>query len=613
MNQEIANIKSEDVGRTRLIAAPVFISSSIFKPLWAGLAALLFAAAVAVVIHRINAAWAEQPEKAVQIVAGLFAVLAILPLGFYLISQRSAAKLGNLGLILLGTIGTLLVGCYFFWASFYVMYPGDFLIWSESDFVNDILKFRQGYPIFTPQFNNESFTYVPGTQLLTYFLASVAGHPTSIPVYRGIQIFYTFLSVVVAFLSCRRLIGMGFGKEEIISDSPWWGVVGLSGLLLIATNTLTNPFTHLLHNDALAQLVNVTAYWLLLEYEATKNKRILWLMAIIPGVGFWVKQSLIIWAVLYAGYLLFCDRPRSFKRLILFTFAAAIGVLISFLTGYALWQNDFIYWAFTVLGKHGVSPLRSFEHLLNVWVYLVIGLLGGVILLQGDAFKKLFAHWLIWLILILVETYTSGVAWMLNHIGPGCLIAGVWFFAALAAVWSKIAGATIKDSSRTDWLRASVCAAVLCLLFSGLGVIRVPVQPLGTDAMRYVREIEAEFAGQSRERILLDFGTWVYLANGIIMKDRAPTIGERGWSQTGDFSGILDRLEEKYYTKILVRNLHSPDFWYDSESWSRSSGIRTSILKNYTEIRSIKPVTGLKENQMPYGFNEISVLVPRTD
>jgi hypothetical protein len=611
MNQEIANTKSENVGRPQLIGDPVFISHSISKPLLAGIAALLFAAAVAVVIHRINAEWAEQPEKAVQIVAGLFAVLAVLPLGFYLNSQRSAAKLSKLGLIILGTIGTLLVGCYFFWASFYIMYPGDFLVWSESDFVNDILKFRQGYPIFTQQINNESFTYVPGTQLLTYFLAWIVGQPTSIPVYRGIQVFYTFLSVVVAFLSCRRLIG--FGSEQKISDSPWWGVVGLTGLFLIATNTLTNPFTHLLHNDALAQLVNVTAYWLLLEYETTKNKRILWLMALIPVVGFWVKQSLIIWVVLYSGYFAIFERPRSFKRLSYFALTAGGGVLVAFLLGYALWKDDFIYWAFTVLGKHGVSPLRSFEHLLNIWVYFVIGLFGGMILLRGDRFKLLFGHWMIWLLLITTETYTSGVAWMLNHIGPGCLIAGIWFLAALACVWTKIPDLSIQTSCGTDWLRAGAAAAILCLLFSGLGAVRVPVPPLGDDAGRYAREIEAEFDGEQRARTLLDFGSWVYLPDGVVMKDRAPTIGERGWSQTGDFSGILNRLEQKYYTKILVRNLHSPDFWYDSEVWNRSSGIRNSLLENYREIRIIKAVKGLKMTQLPYGFNEISVLVPRAN
>ena len=609
----MSNIKSENAAGQPLTADPVFILPSNYKSLLAGIAALFFSAAVAAVIQRTNSNWADEPEKAVQIVAGLFAVLAIVPLGFYLIYQRGAAKLSELGLIVLGTVGTLLVGCYFFWASFYIMYPGDFLIWSESDFVNDILKFRQGYPIFTPQINNESFTYVPGTQLLTYFLAWIVGQPTSIPVYRGIQVFYTFLSVVVAFLCCRRLIDIGFGSGQKISDSPWWGVVGLSALFLIATNTLTNPFTHLLHNDALAQLVNVTAYWLLLEYETTKNKRILWLMVLIPVAGFWVKQSLIIWVVLYSGYLAIFERPRSFKRLSYFALTAGGGVLVTFLLGYALWKDDFIYWAFTVLGKHGVSPLRSFEHLLNVWVYYVIGLLGGVVLLQGAGFKRLFGHWLIWLLLITIETYTSGVAWMLNHIGPGCLIAGIWFLAALAGIWTKITNSSIQTSRGIDWLRAGAAAAILCLLFSGLGAVRVPVQPLSNDAGRYAREIEAEFAGEQRDRILLDFGTWIYLPDGVVMKDRAPTIGERGWSQTGNFSGILSRLEDKYYSKILVRNLHSPDFWYDSEVWTRSSGIRNSLLENYREIRIIKAVTGVKETQLPYGFNEISVLVPRAD
>ena len=108
-------------------------------------------------------------------------------------------------------------------------------------------------------------------------------------------------------------------------------------------------------------------------------------------------------------------------------------------------------------------------------------------------------------------------------------------------------------------------------------------------------------------------GTWVYIRDGVVMKDRAPSIGERGWSQTGNFSGILQRLEQKYYTKILVRNLHSPDFWYDHDSWGRSSHIRQTLMENYKEVGKINAVEGLSPNEMPYGFNEISILVPRTD
>lgn len=613
MNREIVNLSAESfVGEKKSVEIESG-SPRFSKQFLLSLLALPSAAAVAFFIYRINAAWADEPEKAVVITGAMFAVLLVSPPAVYLLRQRGSAKPAQLALVFYGSVGVLLAACYFFRIGFDVMFPGDFLIWSESDYVNDILKFRQGYPIFTPDANNESFTYVPGSQLLTYFLASLAGLPNSVSAYRAIQVFYTILSALAAFFCCRRLLGLAGVEKRKIENSAWWNVVFLTAFFLIAGNSLTNPFTHLLHNDALAQLVNVTAYWLLLEYEATKNKRVLWLMILLPAIGFWVKQSLIIWAVLYCAYLLIFDRPRSYKKIFGFAFAAGGAVSISISIGYALWEKDFIYWVFTVLGAHGVSPLRSFRHLLNVWIYFAIGLIGGAILLRAAGFKKLFGHWLIWLALISIETYTSGVAWMMNHIGPGCLIAGIWFFAALAAVWSRVSEKTDKDSFANQWLGVGAATAVACLLFSGLGVVRVPVPPFGADAARYVGEIENEFSRQSPERTLLDFGTWVYLPDGIVMKDRAPTIGERGWSQTGDFSGILNRLEQKYYAKIMMRNLHSPDFWYDYESWRRSSEIKKTLLKNYREIGTIKPVAGVNANEMPYGFKEISILVPRTD
>lgn len=415
-----------------------------------GLLVLLLAVPIALVMYRIHAVWPENPEKAVQIIGALFVIFGIVPTAVYLIAYRGEAKLANLCLIVIGTVSTLLAACYLFWASFYIMFPADYLIWSESDFVNDILKFHVGYPIFTPEVNNESFTYVPGSQLVTYFFAWLAGQPFSITAYRTIQLGYALLTAVVAVFCCRRLVNMSFPFERRPQISSFWGPVWLTSLFLLATNSITNPFSTLLHNDSLAQLVTVTAYWLLLEYAATKDKRILLLMAFLPGLGFWVKQSLIIWAGLYFVYLLIFDRPRSLARVTVFGLASFAGIAISFSVGYVLWREDFTYWVFTVLGKHGVSPLRSFRHLLVIWPYLVIGLLGGTFLLKREGLGSLFGLWIIWLALILIETYTSGVAWMLNHIGPGCLIAGIWFFSALACVWRDIVDGTVQTFSTSQ-------------------------------------------------------------------------------------------------------------------------------------------------------------------
>ena len=95
-------------------------------------------------------------------------------------------------------------------------------------------------------------------------------------------------------------------------------------LLLVATNSLTNPFVAHLHNDALGLLVLVLGYLLLLINASTKRKEVLVLMALVPVAGFMIKQNTAIWAVLYVLYLAFFDQPRSIGRVAVFA-AGAFG------------------------------------------------------------------------------------------------------------------------------------------------------------------------------------------------------------------------------------------------------------------------------------------------
>jgi hypothetical protein len=123
----------------------------------------------------------------------------------------------------------------------------------------------------------------------------------------------------------------------------------------------------------------------------------------------------------------------------------------------------------------------------------------------------------------------------------------------------------------------------------------------------------------------MDMGAWMHARDGVVLKDRAPGIAVRGSSQAGgDFSGMLGRLNSRYYQKILVRNLDDPQFWYDDSSrwWRRSSGIRQALRDNYQEVGRIPAVQGetrfilypfepLPWKTTRYGFQEISILVPR--
>ena len=577
-----------------------------------GLLAIAVAALIALTIQSINDLFSDSPERAVLVVGGLFSGCLLLMAASYLLWYRQRAIPSDLVLITLGIVSIFLVAIYLYRVSFYITFPADILIWSENDFINDILKFRIGYPIYTDQINNESFIYMPGAQLLTYLLAWISGYPTSIMVYRIIQIIYLLLTTIIAGLCVWQLVKLS-QPEHPIENRLLLSILWLPFLFLMAGNDLTNPFVHLLHNDSLAQLISIIAYWLLLQYITTRNPYLFVPMILISILGFAVKQSLIIWTVFYALHLAVFDSNRSLVQALKLALFSFIGVGLIIAYSYWLWGEYFFYWIFTVLSEHGLSPLRSFQHALDTWAYLTIGFVGGMVLLRTSGFKQLLGPWLIWLIFISLEIYTSGIAWMLNHIGPGSLIAGIWFCAALTQLWPMLQQMGSHASNIQRWIFAGIVLAIVCLLFSGLHLIRIPLKPISDDAYRYIKRIEDEFKKQPTKTTLLDMGSWIYMKEGVIMKDRVPSIGDRGYGQTGDFSGILERLNSKYYAKIMVRNLHSPDFHYDHVSWAESSGIRQAILANYYEVGQIAAVKSTNYQHQTYFLEEISILIPKIE
>jgi len=579
------------------------------RGLLAGSTALVCALPVALLVHAIQAHAGEHAERALPVVGTVLLAVVVLPVLLTAFNERRALAPARLALLALIGLAVGLTAVFLVRAGAVIRFPADILTWSESDFVNDILKFRVGYPLYTANVNNESFTYPPATQLLTYLLAWLCGQPTSIPFFRAVQLGFSVVAALVAFSGCRRLVALS-GRLETLRDARLWHALWLPMCLLFATNPLTNGFGQNLHDDALAVLLCALAYWLLLAHVAAPSRPGLIAMALLPALGFLVKQSLLIWTPLYVLQLALFDRPRVPRRVVGFTAASVAAIIGVVATCDAVWGAPFMYWVVTVLGHHGVSPLRSLQHGLDVWPYFFVLLLGGGVLVRGRAAPTLLGPWVVAAAVLTLEAYTSGVAWMLNHMGPGSLLAGVWFLAALPRLWPRLVVQRPRFRVQA-WARAGVAVLLAGLLWNGLGLIRIPTPPFSTDAYRYVAQIEQEFTGLPARQVLLDAGTWVYLAEGVVMKDRAPAIGERGYSATGDFSGILQRLHQKHYAKILVRNFHSPDFWYDHYLWQHSSGIRAAMAANYHEVRRIAKVEG---QDLPgpgrYLFSEISVLAP---
>jgi hypothetical protein len=577
-----------------------------------GVIVLVAALVLAGLIHEIEASQ-QSNERAVLITGVLFAAILAAAPACYLWRTRRHAQPETAGLAFLSTLTVLLVAVYFFWVHWYVFFPADILIWSEGEFVNDMLKFSVGYPIYSAPVNHDSFAYVPGSQLLTYLLAWVAGRAGSIPAYRIIQLCYTALAAFMATLCCRRILRLA--RPASRAGQGWlWPILWYAACFLMATNSITNGFVHNLHNDALAQLATLTAYYLLLVYVETRSRAVLAAMIVMVPAGFLIKQSLLVWGLLYGAFLAIWG--QSWKRLAVFAVSAAAlyGAVVA--TCYAIWGTPFYYWVFYLMGHHSISPLRSFQHVLDTWPYFAAGLFGGIVVLRGRRPDALMGAWLVWLGLITLEAYTSGIAWMLNHLGPGCLMAGTWFLAGLTCRWES-ASESARPPQAQDWIRAGAVTAIVALMFSGLGLIRIPLRPVSDDAYRYVRDIEHEFEGQPPGKVLLDAGTWIYLKDKVIMGDRAPAIGEEGYANTGDFSLFRSNIRAKRYSKILVRHLHKPDLWYEHALWSKPSGLRDALLESYREtgrIPGAEPPKDVKHRaEDPYLFDEISILGPKTE
>lgn len=545
--------------------------------------------------------------------AVIISLLCFLIAAFMLFQLRSRLvrlPQGTFFLATLASMGTLFVLTTLYNFSHYLVLPADLLTFAESPFVNDILKFKLGEPIYTAAQDNNSYPYTPGTPILTYLIASVLGLGESIPTYRFIQFSYVALAALLAAAICHSLVQLTIKKERY-SCSVIWFSVWAPLLFLVATDLRFNEYVHSLHNDGLALLVSMAGYWLLTRYAIRPHGWVVAAMAVLPTFGFLVKQSQAIWLFVFLFFLILLG---SRLRSILLYFGCSLTLLcLSLWVCYVAWGDNFLYWIFEVLGRKEVSLLRSGQHLLEAGFYAVLGLLGGWILILRNSNWNSRVLFLVWLGLFGTEVYTSGLGWHRNHLGPGVVLAACWFLAAMVKIWDSF----LKDSSWFQMrLQQGLAVSMIILIWGGLGVIREPRNSVPEDFYRYVAEIEGEFEGYPAETVLMDTGNWIYLRRGVLMKDRSETIGIWLGANEPDLDrsrlrGTINRINQQKYSKILARQLDTKYTWYDF--LNIGSGVPESIFQNYREVRRIRAVEGITFWWPQHLLSEILVLEPKNE
>jgi len=548
------------------------------------------------------------PRAAIMLLALL--TTALLARGWWGLRGDPAARPDALLLALAGlALGTLaLAGGYVL--ACYAAIPVDIVGFSESSFVGDIIKWRTGTPLYTPGADNNAYPYMPGTQLLTYGLASLLGDATSVALMRQVALGYVLLAAICAAYAADRLLLLALPASVRRLRAMWWWIL-VSVAWLTATDPRFNMFVHVLHNDGLALLVAIATF----AAAAThlhRPRAVTWAaMALLPVAGFLVKQSLLIWVPLLALVLVVSGRA-TWRQIVLLGMTSFLLAGMVTWYGYRQWGGeDFLFWVFSSLGSKQVSPARSAQNLLLAGGYVVALLAWVRVILARGTTRPLLALLLAAVLLFLLEGYTSGIGFTPNHLGPGIVLASMWGMLALASTWSSAEpGSPVVQFGR----RATLAALPVCFV-GGLGLVREPRNPVPGDLARYVAAIDAEFAGQPAGRVLLDMGNWPYLGAGVVMRDRADPIALHAGANQRSIdrallAGTIGRIRDQTYSRILARNVESDDTPYDFQR--RGTGVREAILESYRIVRRIPAVAGVTQWWPRYLVDEIAVLEPRT-
>lgn len=509
--------------------------------------------------------------------------------------------------VLLSGVAFLAIGTLAYFAQFLAI-PADILSFSESPFVDDIIKVRLGLPIYGPVEDNNTYPYTPGTQLLTYALARLIGDPTSIPLLRHVQFGYVMLAALVGAATCHQL-ARGLLPREQYRHRPLWVAIFAGVMVLLVTEPRFNLYVHSLHNDGLALLVSMTGFFLVARHHRAPATWLLAPMAVLPALGFLVKQNQLLWAGVFALYLLASGTVR-WRDLLLFVAACTVAVVLVVGGSIALWGEPFRYWIFAALGDKQVSVVRSVQHLMQAGVYGAMGLAAAAVLVWPALDRRRAAVWGAWALVFGIQAYTSGIGFQVNHLGPSVVMAGGWLLVALVRLWPR------ADEVAPAWRRVVPqvgAAAMVILALSGMGFLREPGRAVPEEMDDYIAAIEREFADLPADRVLMDVGSWIYLREGVLMRDRSgpvslhvgsnqPTINRAALAET------IARIESKRYDRILARELDTPRTAYDFQD--RGSGVKAAMLEHYRIVRRI-PGVGVRQWWPRHMIADIVVLEPR--
>lgn len=476
-------------------------------------------------------------------------------------------------------------------------YPLDLLLWSESSFLQDMLKLHQGLCPYQSADDNNSFVYNLGAPLVTWAIASACGGYRSLGFCRWLQIAFSLAACGLAAFSLWQLTRRESEvRRRVTPMAVALGLFTVVGVL----NPVTAPFVDLLHNDALVLLTCAAGLAALASYGQMPRTWWFVLAVPLPALAVLMKQTgYVVWVGLVAGVAI---QERRLKPAL--GFALASGLLIaSASAALAVWSHGWwSFWTVRVLSKQQIvwslgiaiaklavpalAPLAVICAGCAVWAarrwrtdrartYLAVLLYGA--LLTGASAATSFKY---------------GTAWS-NHWGAACLV-----MVTLGAASVALALGVADGWPSGRWANA---AAAAWLLFAAAALHQWDRNVPTPDHYRYAAHLNQAFRAKAPERTLLDHGTVMYLLCDVVPRDRGNTVLEAVGGGLGKLDATVDRIMGQQYDRILIHDKYGP-VWYGRD-------VMRAVEKAYELKARIPGVPGAGRTDYLLGYLMTDVLV----
>jgi len=477
-------------------------------------------------------------------------------------------------------------------------FPLDLLLWSESSFLQDMLKLHKGLCPYQPGSDNNSFVYSPGAPLLTWGAASLFGGYRSLSFCRALQVAFTLVACGLSSVALWQLLGPSpDGRRP--GRLPFLALVLF--LVVAVVNPVTAPFVDLLHNDALVLLTCAAGLAALTLYGRIPPAWWLLLAVPLPALAVLMKQTgYVVWIALVAGVWI---QERRLKPALLF--ALLSGALIA-AVGLALaaWSNGWWwFWTVRVLSKQQIA-----------WDLgvVIVGQLAGPPLVplalactgvavwaarrwETEQSRRILAVLLYGALLTGSSAATSfkcGTAWA-NHWGPACLVlatlnaAGVGLLVSAARGWRSV-----------RWVNVGAAA---WLLLAAASLHRLERNVPTGEQYAYAGRLNRAFLAGAPERTLLDHGTIHYVLRDIIPRDRCNSVLEVTAGGLRDVDATVGRIRSQQYDRILIHDVYGTA-WYGND-------VMRAIATAYDLKERIPGIPGAGRVDYLFGYLMTDVLV----